>query len=162
MNKLKKFYQNNRIYCILMIVSGICLLILLSSVLIYFIGQTRSSVYGHRLDDIKDYPVETELKELSNYLDSNSNTISVSTDVRGKILYITMEVNKEMSNEDIQNMCSDSLSKLTDTQKGYYDIQYIVKREGLNPYLGSKSAHQTIIAWANFSYEEEEETQEGE
>lgn len=162
MDKLKKFYKNNRIYCILMIVSAICLLILFISVLVYFIGQTRTSVYGHRLDEVKDYPVESELNNLKSALEGNTNVMSVSTDIRGKIVYVVLEVNKDMTNEDIQNMCSDSLTKLTDEQKGFYDVQYIVKREGLNPYLGSKSAHQTIIAWANFSYDEEEETQEGE
>ena len=54
------------------------------------------------------------------------------------------------------------LTKFKDEQKGYYDIQYIVKREGLSPYLGSKSASKTVIAWANFSYNDEEESQDTE
>jgi hypothetical protein len=157
MKNLKKFYQNNRIYCILMIISAICLLIILTSIILYFVSQTKSSKYGHRLDDIVDHPIDVEASELKSYLDNNEKVLSVYTDLRGKILYVNMEVNKDLANEDIQTICTESLVKLTDEQKVYYDIEYIVKREGLNPYIGSKSASRTVISWANFSYNDEEE-----
>lgn len=157
MKNLKKFYQNNRIYCILMIISTLCLLIILSSIIVYFVSQTKSSVYGHRLDDIGEHPVETELNDLKETLNTNEKVLSVTTDIRGKIIYVVMEVNKDLANEDIQTICTESLTKLTEEQKVYYDIEYIVKREGLNPYIGSKSANRTVIAWANFSYNNEEE-----
>lgn len=162
MKNLKKFYQNNRIYCILMIISAICLLIILSSVLVYFLNQTKSSKYGHRLDDIVDHPIDSEASELKSFLDSNDKVLSVNTDLRGKILYVNMEVNKDLANEDIQTICTESLAKLTEEQKVYYDVEYIVKREGLNPYIGSKSASRTVIAWANFSYNDEEESADNE
>jgi hypothetical protein len=163
MKKLKDFYLNNRIYCILMLISTLCLIVILSSIVIYFITQTKSSVYGHRLDDIGEHPVETEVADLKKHLEENSKVLYVNTDIRGKIIYVNLEVNKDLSNEEIQSICGESLTKLTDSQKLYYDVQYIVKREGLNPYLGSKSASQTIIAWANFSYNDDEtSTDEGE
>ena len=164
MDKLKKFYQNNRIYCILMIISFVCLVIILASVIGYFFSQTSSSVYGHRLDDNSSYPLDNELNEIKNFFNSNEVVKSVNTDTKGRIVYVILEVNKEMANEDIQTICTQSLDKFTKEQKEYYDIQYIVKREDLNPYFGSKSASKTIIAWANFSYNDEEEdnTIEGE
>ncbi len=163
MKNLKKFYQNNRIYCILMIVSAICLLIILISVVAYFLGQTHTSKYGHRIDDIAEYPIDNELNDLKSFFESNDKVVSVTTDIRGKIVYVTVQFKEDVANEDIETICTQSLEKLTKEQKEYYDIQYINKRDGLNPYLGSKSARQTIISWANFSYNEEEETtQEGE
>ena len=163
MKKLRDFYLNNRIYCILMIISALCLITILTSIVLYFVTQTKSSVYGHRLDDIGEHPIETELGELKKTLEENDKVLSVSTDMRGKIVYVLLEVNKDLSNEEIQGICTLSLSKLTDEQKVYYDVQYIVKREGLNPYLGSKGSNQNIIVWANFSYNDEEtETEEGE
>lgn len=158
MKKLKDFYLNNRIYCILMIISFLCLVTIGTSIVLYFVSQTKSSAYGHRLDDIGDYPVETELNDLKTNLEENEKVYKVTTDIRGKIIYVVLEVNKDLSNEEVEGLCTLSLAKLTDSQKTYYDVQYIVKREGLNPYLGSKSASQTLIAWANFNYTEEEET----
>ncbi len=157
MKNLKKFYQNNRIYCILMIISAICLLIILSSVVIYFIGQTKTSKYGHRIDDIAEHPVNNELNELVSSLNSNDKVESANSDIRGKIIYINMKVKSDLANEDIQNICTETLSKLTDEQKAYYDVEYIVKRDGVNPYIGSKSASRTVIAWANFSYDDEDQ-----
>ena len=49
MKKLKGFYQNNRIYCILMIVSIVCIILIASAFVYYFIEQTRTDVYGKRL-----------------------------------------------------------------------------------------------------------------
>ena len=162
MNNLKKFYKNNRIYCILMIISAVCLLVILTSVLAYFINQTRTSVYGHRIDDIVDHPVDNELNDLKSYFESNDKVESVNTDIRGKIIYVNLVFNKDVANEDIQTICTESLAKFTADQKEYYDIQFIAKREDLNPYLGSKSARQTVISWANYSYDDEEEAEEGE
>lgn len=163
MKNLKKFYQNNRIYCILMIVSAICLIVILTSVIIYFFSQTSSSVYGHRLDDIAEHQVDKEIEDLKGFFDSNDKVKYSSIDKRGKIIYVVLDVNEALANEDIQSLCTESLDKLTKDQKEYYDIQFIVKRDGLNPYLGSKSAHQTVLSWANYSYnDEEEENQEGE
>ena len=62
---------------------------------------------------------------------------------------------KKVSNEEIQGVCTESLTKIGDNNKLFYDIQYVVKRDGLNPYLGSKSASKTIISWANYSFEED-------
>ena len=156
MKNLKKFYQNNRIYCILMIISALCLLVILTSVVVYFIGQTKTSKYGHRIDDIVDHPVDTELNDLISSLNNNDKVESASSDIRGKIIYINMTVKSELANEDIQNICTETLGKLTEEQKAYYDIEYIVKRDNYNPYIGSKAANRTVIAWANFSYDEEE------
>ena len=58
---------------------------------------------------------------------------------------------KTTSNEAIQNLAVGCLEKIPDTEKTYYDIQFIFKREGLTPYLGSKSASNTVISWANYS-----------
>ena len=157
MKKLIKFYKNNRIYCILMIVSLICLIVIMISLLLYFTSQISNSKYGHRLDDIAEHPVENELNELKSSFESNDKVISVSVDTKGKIVYVNLTVKPELQNNDIQTLCTESLAKFTDEQKEYYDIQYLVKRDGLNPYLGSKSASKKIIAWANFNYEEKEE-----
>ena len=50
--KIRKFYRNNRIYCILMMISFVCIMLLGASVLIYFIHQAASDSYGIRLETL--------------------------------------------------------------------------------------------------------------
>ena len=57
MKKLKGFYQNNRIYCILMIVSIVCIILIASAFVYYFIEQTRTDIYGKRLYGIKSVKI---------------------------------------------------------------------------------------------------------
>lgn len=158
--KLKKFYYSNRIYCILMIISILCILILGIGVIAYFIGQATSSSYGTRLEEVENHPVEKELIEYEKYFKESEGVKSVTIRLQGKIIYTTVEVEDNKTNEDIQNLATGSLEKLSDDEKNFYDVQYIFKRKSYNPYLGSKSHSKTIISWANYKFEEETTTTE--
>lgn len=153
MDKLKKFYNNNRIYCILMIVTVTCLVIILLTMVIYFVKQSTTSVYGNRLEGIENYPVDSEVSDANSFLSSTDGVLSESVRIQGKIIYVDLTMSPDKSNDDIQSICSEMLTKFTDEQKSYYDFQFIVSREGMNPYLGSKSASRTVISWGNYSYE---------
>lgn len=150
-NKLKNFYKNNRIYSILMIVSIICLIIMASAVVIYFVNQTVSSPYGNRLDDIGNHDISKNIEEIESLLNSTKGVLSSNVRTQGKIIYITVEVEKTKTNEDIQNIALSTLEKLSDEDKAYYDMQFIFNREGMASYLGSKASSKTVISWANYS-----------
>jgi len=149
--KLKNFYKNNRIYSILMIISLFCLILMASGVVIYFVNQTVSSPYGNRLDDIKNHNIDSSVEALKKYYKDSKGVTNSNVRVQGRIIYIDVEMEKTTSNETIQNLAVGCLEKIPDTEKTYYDIQFIFKREGLTPYLGSKSASNTVISWANYS-----------
>ena len=63
MGKLKGFYKNNRIYCIMMAISIFCIALIGVAFLVYFINQTKTDAYGDRLNGIE-----------------NVNTIDIKTD----------------------------------------------------------------------------------
>lgn len=149
--KLKNFYKNNRIYSILMIISLFCLILMVSGVVIYFVYQTVSSPYGNRLDGIKNHNIDSSIEDLKKYYKDSKGVTNSNVRVQGRIIYIDVEMEKTTSNEAIQNLAVGCLEKIPDTEKTYYDIQFIFKREGLTPYLGSKSASKTVISWANYS-----------
>ncbi len=134
-----------------MLISLFCFILMGSAVLIYFINQTTSSSYGKRLEDIEKYPVADQLKDLENYFSESEGVISRVVRLQGKIIYIDVEVQKDLTNEKIENMATTSLEKLTAEQKGYYDIQFAFNREGMSSYEGSKAANNTVIAWTNYS-----------
>lgn len=156
--KIRKFYKNNRIYCILMLISLFCIILMGTAIVVYFIGQTSSSKYGNRLKGIDQYSVESELKKVENYYKENEKVEKANVWLEGKIIKIHCNVLKDLTNEDIQNLAIESLNNLTDEQKSFYDIQFIFEREELAPYFGSKSRMNTVISWANYSFTFEETT----
>ncbi len=158
MKKLKKFYNNNRVYCILMLVSLFCFILMGSAVVIYFLGQATSSKYGKRLDNISKYEIESELEKVEEYFKNSKSVLEASVRLQGRIIYVSVKVEEKMTNEDIQNLGNGCLEKLTEEQKGFYHLQFIFERDNLTPYMGSKSSSKTAISWANYNFETEEET----
>lgn len=156
---IRKFYKNNRIYCILMIISMFCIILMGSSVIFYFVNQSRTSPYGNRLDDIANHDLGTTLDDLRQFYSEQTGVLNVK-DVRlqGKTIYISVEVEENMKNEEIQNIATSSLAKISDDNKNYYSLQFIFTRNNLNAYSGSKGPNSPTITWAKFSYDNETTT----
>lgn len=156
--KIRKFYRNNRIYCILMIISMLCLLLMGTGVIVYFVNQSNSSPYGNRLNDIDNYELKDTLKNVEKFYKESDKVNDVTARLQGKIIYINVDVVKEASNEDIQGLATSSLEHIADELKSYYDIQFIFTRKDYPAYFGSKAASKTVITWANYSFDTEETT----
>lgn len=158
MKKLKDFYKNNRIYCILMLVSLFCFILMGSAVVIYFVNQATSDKYGTRLEDIDNYPVSKELAELETFYKGNDKVKKASVRLQGKIIYVRVEVDSKLNTDDMQAIATESLNKLSDEQKGYYELQFTFLRDGYAPYSGSKAASKTVITWNNYNISDTEDS----
>ena len=156
--KIRKFYRNNRIYCILMIISILCILLMSTCVIVYFANQLSSSIYGSRLDNIDDYDLGKSLKELEDFFKEQEQIVDASVRLQGKIIYVNAEADASIKNEEIQNIATSSLEILSEENKSYYDMQFIFTRKDMNPYFGSKNSSNAIITWTNYSYDTEETT----
>lgn len=155
---LKKFYKNNRIYCILMLISIFCVLLIGGSVIVHFITQSKSDNYGTRLENVSKYPVETNMNDAKAMLDETEGVTSANVRLQGRIIYVDVTVDPKTNNEKIHNIATTLLEKFSDEQKGFYDMQFMFKREGLAPYAGSKSSSNTVITWANYTFDAETTT----
>ena len=158
--RIRKFYKRNRIYCILMIVSFVCLVTLGSALVIYFYNQATSDPAGSRTINKENYPVDKEVEACKKYFTESEGVEKVSMNIKNNIIWITVYVDAEMKVEDIQNLGIGSLESFTAEQLGYYDLQFAFIREGYPSLNGSKSAQNTIISWEvyNLDYDKEEET----
>lgn len=156
--RLRAFYKNNRIYCILMIISLFCVFLMGIGVVVYFVNQATSSKYGHRLESIEDVPITEEMKVMKEYLESLEEVTNVNVRLQGKIIYVEYEILETKTNEDIQGISATSLEKFKEEQLTTYDFQFIVARNNLEPYVGAKSKNNSIISWANYVYNTEEAT----
>ena len=111
-----------------MIISLFCLILMASGVVIYFVNQTVSSPYGNRLDDIKNHNIASSIEDLKKYYKDSKGVTNSNVRVQGRIIYIDVEMEKTTSNETIQNLAVGCLEKIPDTEKTYYDIQFIFKK----------------------------------
>lgn len=158
--KLKKFYKNNRIYCILMLISIVCILVMGVSVIVYFYNQMTTDSYGSRLENIEKYDLGNSLSDLENFYKEQEGIESVTVRLQGKIIYVDVKTIETMKNEQIQSIATASLDKISEENRTYYDIQLMFIRDNLNPYLGAKNSGNTNIVWTNFTYDTETTTTE--
>lgn len=156
--KIKKFYKNNRIYCILMLISILCIILMGVCVVTYFVNQLSMSPYGSRLDNIEEHDLGSTLDDLKEFYKSQEHVLDANVRLQGKIIYVYVTCETDLKNDEIQNIATSSLEKISDDNRSFYDMQFIFTREGLNGYFGSKNANATIITWSNFTYDTTEET----
>lgn len=156
--KMRKFYKNNRIYCILMIISIFCIILMGASVIIYFINQSNTNPYGTRLEGIEKHELGSTLADLESFYKEQAGVKSVSARLQGKIIYVSVTVEDTIKNEEIQNMATSCLEKISDENKAFYDVQFIFTRPSYTPYFGSKISTNTMITWTNYSYDTETTT----
>lgn len=155
MKKIKEFYKRNRVYSILMIVSLVCIVSILVGVIIYFIGQTTKDKYGNRLDGIESVKISNNKKsELINKISENELVDNVDIDIKGKLIYVNITL-KTGKHTDSEAICQTSLDTLTEDEKKFYDIQYIVSNKDKNieenfPVMGYIKAGNSVIKWTNY------------
>jgi hypothetical protein len=157
MSKFKKFYNNNRIYCTLMIISVFCLLLIAGAFVYYFIEQTKNDVYGNRLNGISSVEIkDSHKKDIISKVKENDKVDSLTIDVKGKIIYFIINL-KDGSVEDAEGIAIKSLEYLTNDEKEFYDINYTFTNKADNdnaklfPIMGYKKSDATIISWTKTS-----------
>lgn len=156
MSNIKKFYKNNRIYCILMGISIFCLAIIAVLCIIYFVDQTKNDKYGDRLNGIESVQItEDKTNEMVNSIKENELVDNASVSVKGKIIYITVSL-KDGKITDAQSIAVKSLSSLSEDEKAFYDINFaFTKNEDETfPIMGYKKSDATIISWSRVNGEE--------
>lgn len=152
MKKIKEFYKNNRIYCILMGIGIFCVALIAIAFVSYFVNQTKGDTYGNRLVGIENVKItDTHKTELINQIKQDKKVDKVSVNIKGKIIYINIYLN-EGKYEDAQNIAIKSLEALTTDEKDFYDINFTfakTKKEenSVFPVMGYKKSDATIISW---------------
>lgn len=97
--------------------------------------------YGDRLDGIEKYPFTEKAKnKIIKGIKDKEQVVSCSIDVQGKIINVIFTVKKDVSKDDAKSIATGSLADFSDKIKGYYDIQYMIKKKNEE---GTKVTKQT-------------------
>ena len=152
MKKLKGFYHNNRIYCILMGISLLCLLLIAAAFLMFFVDQTKTDVYGNRLNGIENVEIsKTHKDEVISFITEQEIVDKANINIKGKIIYINVYL-KSGKVDDAQSLAVKILEKFSEDEKNFYDINYTfalttTEEESPFPIMGYKKSDKTIITW---------------
>lgn len=153
---MKKFYRENRVFSIMMMVAFIAIASILGFFYIYFFHGSGTDKYGTRLDDIKNVKLDkkkfTEIKE---ELVKEPNVLSVSIELEGKILYSTIDLNKEAAKSDGINVSLKILNFFTEAEQDLYDFSFVVNKkdkeeEETYPFYGYKNSETANIVWTKY------------
>ncbi len=154
MEKIKKLWQNNKVFIVLGIILIICFIAIISVSLTYFFGGS-DSVYGDRLIGIDDYEFTSKIENsYLEYYDEIESVKDVSINQNGKILYIHINFIEGTSLDDAKNVASGSIESLDETMKEYYDLNFIIESpageetEGF-VLLGAKNVISNVVSWNN-------------
>lgn len=157
---MKKFWKENRVLLVLIIILIVCFVAICSVTLSYFVGS-RESVYGDRLTDkvaIKD-------KEKNSYIEKLKKeelVKDVTFRVAIRTIYVYIEFDEKATLTEAENKATASLENLSEEILSYYDVNFILeqeKNEGNEGFtiMGAKNSKGTGISWNNNTVKEEVE-----
>ena len=90
-----------------------------------------NSKYGDRLEGIEQHPfTEKAKKKVIKGIKEKEQVVSCEIDVQGKIINVIFTVNKDTSKDDAKNIATGSLADFSEEVRGYYDIQFMIKKKG--------------------------------
>lgn len=115
----------------------------------FFFPDDAEAYYGTRLEGIEKVKIndkkKDELKE--NFKDSSKK---VTIRLAGRIIYVDVTVNDDISVDSAKDMSNKTLEKLSDEEKAYYDVQFIISNEKDKdhfPIIGYKHHTKQGISW---------------
>lgn len=111
--------------------------------------EENEAIYGTRLEGIKNVPIS---KEKKNNIIGAFKDISPSITVRvaGRIIYINVKVNGDVSRDTAKDYSNKSLEVFSEEEKNFYDIQFLIdnkENEAQFPIMGYKHHTNPDISW---------------
>ena len=160
MDKIKKFWNENRVLFVLGLILIVCVVVVGIVSLTYFYGSS-SNAYGNRLDSIKDAPLSDKLlKSVKTEMNSKTGVKNTNVKVKGKIVYIEVEYNDGITMDDAKKTTKEALKLFSEKELSLYDLQFIIKNNdytlmGAHNSNGSSTSEEDDIVWNNYTIKEE-------
>ncbi|MBR3146465.1 MAG: hypothetical protein IKF47_04290 [Bacilli bacterium] len=115
----------------------------------FFFPSDNEVYYGTRLEGIDKVKISDKKKEeFKEYFKESSKKINVR--LAGRIIYFNVTVNDDVSVDTARELSNKTLEKLSEDEKAYYDIQFIIsndKDKDHFPIIGYKHHTKTAISW---------------
>ncbi len=153
---MKRILSENKVLLVLAIVIIASLIVIAVSMVLYFYTGNGKDEYGDRLQGIEDVQLPNDINEKVAELYSESTAFNdVIVNVKGKIIYINIDIKENLSLVDAQSLAIKSLDAFSDEEKNFYDIQIIItaktteEESDIYPLMGYKNAKNSQVVWTN-------------
>ena len=150
---MKKIIKENKVLFALAVIILVALILIAVGLFTYFYGNNKDK-YGERLNGKEEYVIkDTIAEEIKSLYESNVENVKV--DIRGKMIYIIIDVANETDKTTAKTLANQALEKFTEEEKNFYDIQFLItcnKEEAepkIYPIEGYKNSSITNIVWTN-------------
>lgn len=115
----------------------------------FFFPDDATAYYGNRLEGISKVKIDDKKKEsLKEKIKGSAKSVNVR--LQGRIIYINVKVNDDVSTDDAKYISDLTLEKLSEEEKAYYDIQFIYTSDADKdhfPIIGYKHHTKAGISW---------------
>ena len=149
---MKKFFNEHKKQCI---IGGIIFLAIFFIIIIwlFIVPVFSNNKYGDRLDGIEDHKISSStIDEIENTLKENKQVSEVTYHNEWRILNFIITVSNDTKPEDAKALDDVILDKISDDDKGYYDIQILIDTEEENesyPIAGYKNKSSDDFVYGN-------------
>lgn len=161
MKKIKKVWEENKVLAVLAIILAVCLTVFVVVAMTYFYGSS-DSVYGNRLDAIKDTPLsDSLLKDIKEKLSTEESVKNVSFNLKGIVLYINIEFASKTEMNVAKEIAASTLQLFSEEVLNKYDLQYTISCLSDKDFvgytlMGAKNAGRgDSIIWNNYNLKAE-------
>ena len=148
MRKVRKFFRKYKKIIILVVIIVLLVLALLG-IKNFFFPSESGVLYGNRLAGREKVKISEDTKsKIKDALGERSSSVKVR--IAGRIVYIDVVVNDDVSKEDARALGDKSLEFFSDSEKSYYDIQILINNKANTeqfPIIGYKHHTKGGIAW---------------
>ena len=115
----------------------------------FFFPNDAEAYYGTRLEGIDKVKISDKRKnEFKEEFKESSKSITVR--VQGRIIYLVIKVNDDISVDKARELSNNTLEKFSDDEKAYYDIQFMIGNDADKdhfPIIGYKHHTKSGISW---------------
>ena len=127
MKEILKFIKKNS-----GLIVGIVIVVFLVIIAImaknFFFPDDAEAYYGTRLEGIDKVKITDKKKEeLKEHFKDSSESITVR--LQGRIIYLDVKVKEGVSVDTARELANKTLEKLSDDEKAYYDVQFIISND---------------------------------
>lgn len=147
---MKKFLKRHKK---IIIIIGIVLVILIALMAIIRLvaPDYRKSLYGDRLDNIKEHKIDSKkIDTITKNAKALDYVSDITYDLKGKIMNFVITVTKDTSLENAKKIGTIILDELDKNEKDNYDIQvFLITSEDSDTYpaIGYKHKTRDEFAW---------------
>lgn len=123
MKKIKDLVSRHKLLSAICLLAFIVIIMMMYVFFNLFVGG--SNKYGDRLKGIESHKVEKkEQEEVVSFLKEKNEVNDASIRIQGKIIYIHIEYTRETSLDTAKAIATESLAKISNDEKKFYDIGY--------------------------------------